>query len=189
MRPRDKEEDGVKLLEILKEKHYSPDIVVSYSVESLEMGKIISDELDADLQLKMAESLHIPGKPDTEFGAISDDGTLWIDKQLKEQNHISNEFILKAREIKSKDLKDISISYRSSFEPITGKKVLLIDCKLSEGFKAGATVKSLSKNSPESIAIAAPVVSTDRAVDLSDIVEQIFYLEKVTAPRKNEISY
>lgn len=174
---RNRAEAGTELVKLMERNAYKPDLVISCSMKGLEVGREISKNFQAGQRLKMTEKLLVPGK-DVAFGAVTEDGTMWIDDALRQEFDISSEYIDTSKEIKSERLKNLSRSYRGDFDSLKGRNVLLIDQGISEGFKAGAALGSILKKGPKHISIATPVISSNRRVELVDVADQLFYLEK-----------
>jgi putative phosphoribosyl transferase len=115
------------------------------------IGKVIADELSADLDVVLVHKLGHPNNPEYAYGAIDEDGVVYVDPT--EDRH--------AR-IEKAELERL-VSLRHKYTPLTQKidpkrrVVIIVDDGVATGWTIKAAVAFLTRAKAQSIVVAVPV--------------------------------
>lgn len=172
-------EAGEKLLERLKTEDIDPEAVFFDSRESFPLGKMIAEHYGVPLDIVTAETIHASGKRPSPVGAVSSDGTLWIDDAAAEKFSVSASHITESRDSKLEKMKREMLKYRGSIDRprVAGMDVLLATDGISTGMCEMACIGQLLKAGAGSVTLASPLASREgkriirkvaRVISLSD---------------------
>ncbi|MFB6174845.1 MAG: phosphoribosyltransferase family protein [Candidatus Nanohalobium sp.] len=154
-----RDEAGRKLSEKMAEEGLDPDIVLACSISGFEVAKTVAEELGTELDLRLAESIDVPGESNTVVAGVADEGTVWVDRTVKNKFQVSGAFIDHARIVKSRLLGLEKLKYSDNHALLAGKKVLLVDDVVTDSNRIAAALGSVTKQGAVEISFAAPLVS------------------------------
>lgn len=170
-------EAGRKLAEKAVKEDVKPDIVLACSVGGFEVARPVSEELDVDLDLRLAESITVPGKSDTKVAGVADEGTVWVDRAVKKEHQVSGAFIDRARLVKSRLLGLKKLEFSDDHALLSGKRVLVVDDVVTDSNRIAAALGSVTKQGAVKISFASPVISDSCASHIGDISDNLVYLD------------
>ncbi len=130
---------------------------------AIEVARALSCELDVVVTRKIP----IPGNTEGGYGAVAEDGTIFINRELVNALGLKREQIdRQAREV-LEEIKRRSDIYRTclTLKDLKEKTAIIIDDGLASGFTAVAAVNSVKRRNPAAVVVASPVASS-RAYDL-----------------------
>lgn len=175
---KDREDAGRELAERISDSGLGPDVVLCCSVEGFEVAKNLAENLDAELDLRFSESITVPGESDVIVAGVADDGTVWIDKPVKDEFRVSGAFIDRARIVKARLLGLEKSQYSDKNSILSGKKVLLADDAVLDSNRMAAAIGSAVKQGAVDVSVAAPVMSKACASHLKEISDRVFCLDE-----------
>lgn len=141
------------------------------------MGKIISDELQGDLDVVLVHKLRAPGDPEYAIGAVSEGGTLyrppypqhyWIPKEYLDRE-IQNE--LHALEQRRK----LYTPHRSAINA-ANRIVILVDDGIATGCTLLAAMGELDSQKPAKVVVAAAVAPPEAVEKLRKEADELLIL-------------
>lgn len=166
-----------KLKNSRKESRFDAVIPVTFS--GLQTAEKAADELNLPVRPLISSKLKVPGKPSLEFGAVTYDGTIWLDDAMVEEFMIDRDFIREiAAENRFKLRKKLEAKDMSPEIDIRSKNILIVTDGIASGMQASASIGACLKNGADSIAVATPFISTHALEDISRLAEDVIYLKK-----------
>jgi len=121
----------------------------------------VAGALEADLDLIICRKIPMPLNPEAGFGAIADDGTIFLNEELVRSFDLSRQQIdFEASKVRV-EIKRRSLLYRGDrpLVRVSGRTVILVDDGLASGFTMMAAVESVRHRSPREIVVAVPCAS------------------------------
>jgi len=174
----DRKEAGQKLAVALASYKNDKPIVLAIPRGGVEVGFYVADFLQAQLSIIMVRKLPFPYNPEAGFGAIAEDGTVFlledvsitvppdtIKKIIKEQN----------AEVKRR----IKILRKGQPLPeIKDRTVILVDDGIAMGSTMRAAVTLCRNKGAKKVVVAAPVTAPSTAAEFKRIADDVIILEK-----------
>ena len=143
---------------LLKFKDESP-IILCLPRGGVPVGFECARELKAEFDVIMVRKLPIPYNPEAGFGAITLDGSIFLNDDLVERIQITPEEIdaIAGRVLQEVKRRDKLFRGGRRLPEVGGRCVIVVDDGLASGFTMLAAVKWLRRVSPEKIVAAIPV--------------------------------
>lgn len=174
----DRKHAGQELSDFLKNK-IDIDLVVIPYIESYDVGIQVAETQNADVELRLSDFLTSPDAPYAEFGALAEDGTLWVDDSLRKELNVSPEFIEKRAKRLSKHLKRKSRGLARNTGSGKNRKAVIVSDGIGSGFREAAVAGSLLKDGFKEINVATPIKSRNTRADLRSVTTGIFCLHSI----------
>lgn len=154
-------------------------LIIALPRGGVAVGFPIAQALQTVLEVIIVRKLGTPNNPELGFGAVAEDGILFLDTELLDLLQITNSTITFLREKEEKELERHKQQYRNgqSLPLLTNKTIILVDDGLATGVTAHAALLSLKKHHPKKIIFAIPVCSQDTALAIRPMVDAIICLE------------
>lgn len=169
-------EEAAKILakELLKFKDKKP-VVLAIPRGGVVLAYEIAKELNAPLDIIIPRKLGSPGNPELAIGAVTEDGTAILNKNLIEELEIPENYIESEKERQIKEIKRRMKTYRGEEPPIDLKEktLILVDDGIATGATMKAAINSIKKKGPSAIIVAAPVAPPNTLEDLKRIVDEV----------------
>ena len=179
----------------LKKDARSDVMIIGLPRGGLIVGEVIATKLSCSLDMILVKRLRSPYNEELAIGAVTEDGTTYLNKSLIEELRITEEYINNELSYQLGEIKrqaDIYYEERKHFldeEKITatGKTVVIVDDGAATGSTIMATVRSLrNKHDPKRIIVAIPVCPRG-TVDLLRR-ESIAHVEVIISPADNNFN-
>jgi len=150
-------------------------IVVAIPRGGVPVGYKVAEKLRSPLSVLGIKKIGSPWDKEFAIGAIAEEGTLFLDKETIQQQHIRLSSIRDVIKDEKEYLQKKIAFYRKriSFPQIKNKHVILVDDGLATGISAKAAILALSKQHPKSILFTAPVCSAQAKENVFTIVTNI----------------
>lgn len=174
---RDRKDAGRHLAQALlryKEEH---PVVLAIPRGGAELGFEVAKALDADFDLLIARKLPFPDNPESGFGAIAEDGSLYI---IEEAARYLGEGTI--RRIIGQQQEEIvrrieRLRGGRDLIPIEGRTVILVDDGIAMGSTMHAAIAYCKRHGAKKIIVAAPVTSSRVKRQLEQIVDDVVILQ------------
>ncbi|MCL4321734.1 MAG: phosphoribosyltransferase [Deltaproteobacteria bacterium] len=175
---KNRREAGEKLAIALEKYKNKEDIIVlALPKGGIEVAFEVAKYLNAKFSLLIVRKLPFPDNPEAGFGAIAEDGSMYINKQSSwylSEKEINDIIFSQSQEIKRR----ISILRKGEPLPnLTNKTVILIDDGIAAGSTMRAAIMLCKKQGVKKIIVAAPVAGKDVAGRLKELVDELVILE------------
>jgi predicted phosphoribosyltransferase len=154
------------LRESLKKEARSDIIIVGLPRGGFIVAEIIAKKLSCILYMILVKRLRAPFNEEIAIGAVTNDGTTYLNKSIIEElkiteDYINNELSHQLEEIKLQA--DMYFDGKKQFSSannnnVTGKTIIIVDDGAATGSTIMATIKSLrNRHHPKRIIVAIPV--------------------------------
>ena len=175
---RDRKDAGEKLAkELLKYKDKDDVIVLAIPRGGVEVGLEVAKALNSDFSLLICRKLPYIDNPESGFGAICEDGTLYINPYAPYLP--SKEEILYIIDEQKEEIKRRIERLRGTkpLKDLKNKTVILVDDGIAMGSTMFAAVEAVKKSLASKVVVAVPVASQRAIEDFSKIADEIVVLE------------
>jgi predicted phosphoribosyltransferase len=156
---RDRVDAGDKLAkELLVYKKDNP-VVLAIPRGGVVLGYEVAKKLGAPMDIVVPRKIPAPSNSELGIGAVTQDGTVIIDEQLKEYLSVSEKYIKEETARQIKEIERRMKAYRGDKKPVPleGRVVILVDDGIATGATMIAAIRSIRKQNPQKIVVAVPV--------------------------------
>ena len=157
---KNRREAGEKLAEKLQAYKNRDDVLVlAVPRGGVAVGAALAKKLGLPLDLIIPRKLPIPQNPEMGFGAITSDGTIFLNHPVVEMYNLQPSEIKEIAKEVLIEVKRREKEYRGSnkFPKVKNKSVIIADDGLATGYTILAAVQAVKKHRPKEIIVAAPV--------------------------------
>ena len=160
----DREEAGRRLAAELGQYEDKHAVVLGIPRGGVAVARELARILHAELDVVLSRKLGAPGNPELAIGAISEDGTLFLDEDLQQRLGSSNEFTGYVEDEREKQYTRIAESIQRFRRvrpkiPVQGRTVIVTDDGLATGATMQASLRTVRKENPRRLIAAVPVGS------------------------------
>jgi len=160
--------DGGDFLAGMLEPEYRGEDVIVLAIPSggVPVGCRISDRLGSPLDLVIVRKLQIPGNPEAGFGAMTLEGSVFLNERLMAELKLDHSQIQAETERVKAELekRDRELRKGKSFPDPSEKRVILVDDGLASGYTMFASIYMVKKREAREIVVAVPT-APQRTVD------------------------
>ncbi|TGC09510.1 phosphoribosyltransferase [Methanolobus halotolerans] len=173
----DRRDAGIKLAESLDKYRESKALVLAIPRGGVEVGCQVAAYLDADFSLLITRKLPFPDNPEAGFGAIAEDGSLFLFRDAT--MWLSQDLIDRIVEEQSAEIRRrIGILRKGKPLPeIRDRTVILVDDGLAMGSTMRASIMLCKKEKAAMIVVAVPVAGREVAEDIGKMVDDLVVLD------------
>ena len=153
------------------------------------MAEVIARKLSCNMDMVISKRLRAPHNEEMAIGAVAEDGTIYLNKNLIEELKISDEYVDKELSYQLQEIRRLSKMYYHGTKTLldgkhitdNDKTIVIVDDGAATGSTIIATIRSLRKKYNPKYIIVALTVSPRGTVDLLRR-EGIDHIEVVTSP-------
>lgn len=177
---RDRKDAGRKLAELLKRFGPEQPLVVALPRGGVPVAREVADVLSAPLDVLVVRKLGVPTNPDLGFGAVAEDGSIYLDRLTLAMASVSDTEVgrtVREAEAEVQRRAKIYRAGRTRLE-VRGKTVLLVDDGIATGGTIRAALEALEKAGAGRVILAAPVITAGVASSLRPLVAELVCLEE-----------
>ena len=175
---KDRRDAGKKLAQALMHYQNTGAQVLAIPRGGVEIGYRVAKNLNADFSVLISRKLPFPDNPESGFGAMAEDGSVFIFQKLVSrlpEKTVQNIIAEQQEEIERR----ISILRKGKPLPdISGRTVILTDDGLAMGSTMRAAVFLCRNRGAGKIVVAVPVSSALVAREFRELVDEVVVLEK-----------
>jgi len=173
---KDRRDAGKKLARALEKYKNKKVIVLAIPKGGVEIGYYVAKHLGADFSIIVSRKLPYPNNPEAGFGAIAEDGSIFL---LEDAKYILKENIEAIiREQKREIKRRIKILRKNKPLPnLKDKIVILVDDGIAMGSTMLVSVMLCKKRKAKKIVVASPVSGKAFAESIKDKVDDVVILE------------
>lgn len=174
---RDRKDAGTQLgysLEHLRTEH---PFVLGIARGGVEVGYYVAMILDCQFNVLIVRKLGYPTRPEAAFGALAEDGSLYMApgaKRMISRNQIEAVIKQEADEIERRVQ-----TYRKGhhLQSLAGRTVILVDDGIATGATLFAAIEMCRNHQVRKLIVAAPVSSSDTEDQLQTMADEVVILE------------
>jgi putative phosphoribosyl transferase len=173
---RNRKDAALKLANALSSYRKKDAIVLGIPRGGAEIGYYVAIELQADFSLIITRKLGYPSNPEAAFGAMAEDGSVYIMKDL----YVSKDQVQSVVDKERKEIKRRIDKLRDGkpLPDIEGRIVILADDGIATGATLLSAISMCKKRDALKIVAAAPISSPQMANELRTLVDDVVILEK-----------
>ncbi|WP_200763867.1 phosphoribosyltransferase [Nitrosophilus alvini] len=174
---KDRKDAGKKLAQALMKYRDEKPIVLAIPRGGTEVGFEIAKALDADFSLIICRKLPFPYNPESGFGAVVEDGTVFINRAAAAG--LDDEEINRIIEKQFQETKRrIEILRKGKpLPPLENRTVILVDDGIAMGSTMTAAVEMCKKRGARKIVVAVPVAGKRAIEFFRHFADEIIVLE------------
>ncbi|MBN2719602.1 MAG: phosphoribosyltransferase [Proteobacteria bacterium] len=174
---RDRTEAGIRLGEALKGYRGEDVIVLAIPCGGAEVGWQAAQALDCPFSLIISRKLPFPDNPESGFGAVSEDGSLWLLPGIEERMPAAIIERIKTRQIQEIARRITVLRKNRPLPDIGGKTVILVDDGIAMGSTMRASVACCRHKGAGGVVVASPVTGAATAKEMERIADDVVIVE------------
>lgn len=153
-------------------------IVLAIPRGGVVVGFEVAKKLRIPIDIIVPRKIGAPFNPELAIGAVTEDGTMILDRQLIEYLGVSESYIEEESAQQRLEIKRRLRLYRggTSFLNLKGLQVILVDDGVATGATVRAALASIRKKDPKSVILAVPVAPPSTIRDLKREADDVIYL-------------
>lgn len=174
----DRKDAGKQLGLALKKYDYSHPILLGIPRGGIEVGYYAAKQLDCDFDVIVVRKLGYPQQPEAAFGALAEDGSLYLDPWSNK--YLSKEIIERVIEAEQEEINRRIEKYRQGRElpALKDRTVILVDDGIATGSTLFAAIYMIQKRNPKKLIVAAPISAKDRLAQIHAKTDEVIILEE-----------
>lgn len=174
----DRKDAGEKLAGALEDYKGKQVVVLAIPRGGVAVGYEVAKHLNAEFSILISRKLPYPDNPESGFGAIAEDGSMFIFEDAR--RWLSGETIDRIIEKQKQEIKRrIRVLRKGSPLPeIQDKIVILVDDGIAMGSTMLAAIMLCRNKKARKIIVAVPVTGKETAEEIRKRVDEIIVLEK-----------
>lgn len=167
--------EAAKILsESLKNPEPEVDRVVATSPSGLKTAEKVAKELDLPLSTLMSVNITAPGGKSPVLGAVSQEGTIWLDDAMIDEFMVERSYIQEIAGREKEKLRDaIQEKGLNPAENLKSEDILLVTDGVSSGMKTAASLGACMKKGVERRIVATPFISQHARGKISGLADEI----------------
>jgi predicted phosphoribosyltransferase len=169
---RDRLEAGDRLARRLEKYRDREGLVLAIPSGGIPIGLRISQHLELPFDLVISRKIPIPGNPEAGFGALSFEGSLFLNEPLVRELCLS----LSIPVVEEIQHRDAVFRGGRPFPDLRGKIVIVVDDGLASGYTMMASINFIKKRDPSRIAVAIPTAPESSIQLISAQADEILCL-------------
>jgi putative phosphoribosyl transferase len=174
---KDRKDAGRKLAAALQPYKEEDILVLAIPRGGVELGYEVAKALRCDFSLVICRKLPYPYNPESGFGAIAEDGSLYINKPAAasvSEHEIERIIMAQGKEIKRRIER---LRGGRALPPLKGRTVILVDDGIAMGSTMHAAVDLCRKAEAGKIIVAVPVAGREAKEKFSEMADEVIVLE------------
>lgn len=177
---KNRQEAGQQLAKQIRDEEISADLVLAIPRGGLPVGQVIAEELNLPLNITVARQIIAPYNPDIVIGAVTNNGSSWLDNDLINELEIDEVYIEDGKRVESDRAATRLAQYREHVEEpeIAGKTVILADDGIATGAVVRACIEQMKAAGASAVIVATPVIAEETAMELQDEVDTLVALKQ-----------
>jgi len=150
-------------------------IVLAIPRGGVVVGYEIAKRIGCPLDVIIPRKVGAPFDPELAVGAVTEDGTLYINEKICTVYGISKSYLQSESRAQVQEIMRRAELYRKGTRSINtaAKTVILVDDGIATGATMRAAIMSVKKNSSKAIIVAVPVGAKETVDDLKKDVEVV----------------
>lgn len=173
---RDRKDGGEHLGKALEKYRNRNVLVLGIPRGGVETAFYVARHLNAELSLVVTRKLGYPFNPEAAFGAIAEDGSLFIFDDARQ--YLSPDAIQRVANRERSEIQRRILALREGkpLPPVKGRTVILVDDGIATGATLFATIELCKKQEAAKIVVAAPVSGDRMEQMLKSKVDEVVIL-------------
>jgi hypothetical protein len=180
---RNREDAGRQLGTELKRLPLRDPLVLAIPRGGVVTGAAIAREINAELDVVLAHKLRSPIQPELAFGAIGEDGEMYLNHRVEEATGVTEEYLQEERARQLEEINRRRARFRTArpAASMEGRSVILTDDGIATGSTMLAAIEVVKGHDPYEVIVAVPVAPPDRLENLRHRCDRVICLEATFA--------
>jgi putative phosphoribosyl transferase len=176
---RNREEAAHQLAEKLQERKLRRPLVLAIPRGGVVTGAILAQKLGAELDVVLSRKLHAPGQPELALGAVSEDGSIYLNHYAREYPDLTDDYLNEERRQQIAEIERRKKIFRDVRPPapMQGRSVIVTDDGIATGSTMIAALQTAKLQNPHELIVAVPVVSPERVPEIRHWCDDLVYLQ------------
>jgi putative phosphoribosyl transferase len=173
----DRADAGRKLARALVAYRDKNPLVLAIPRGGVEVGAVVAVSLNADFSLLVSRKLPFPDNPESGFGAVAEDGSLYLHESAGAllDAGVIERIIEEQRQVIARRIEILRNG--SPLPALRGRTCILIDDGLAMGSTMRAALMLCKKRAPARIVVAVPVAGTRAKQVTAEQADEVIALE------------
>lgn len=158
--------------------HYKGEncIVLAIPRGGVVVGYEVAKHLGSPLDVIVPRKLGAPGQPELAVGAVSEDGTIYLDDEIVKLTGVDRRYVEETAEAEMGEIRRRVSVYREGRPSldVAGRIVILVDDGLATGSTVIAAIRHLRKLGPVKIVVAVPVASREALARVRKEADEVY---------------
>lgn len=152
-------------------------IVLGIARGGVETAYYVADELGCKFDVLIARKLGLPAQPEAAFGALAEDGSLYLHPRA---NRVLSKHDIETvidRETREIDRRKQTYRNGNNIPKLKGRTVILVDDGIATGATLFAAIEMCRHQQVNKLIVAAPVSGADTEAELQSKADEVVILE------------
>lgn len=176
----DRTDAGHRLADRLEAEGITPALVLAIPRGGLPIARPVADRLDVPLDVVVARKIGAPWNPELAVGAVTSDGTTWLNDAIVDDHSIDDTYLEEGIEAERRGAAEKLEHYRGEPGPpaVEGQDIIIVDDGVATGATMFACVEQLRGLGAKRITVAVPVGAPDAIARLRSLADAVVCLEE-----------
>jgi predicted phosphoribosyltransferase len=173
-----REDAAHQLAEKLRGRKLRHPLILAIPRGGVVIGAILAQKLGAELDVVLSRKLHAPGQPELALGAISEDGSIYLNHYAREYPDLTDDYLIEERSRQVAEIERRKKLFRDVRPPasIQDRSVIVTDDGIATGSTMIAALQTAKLKDPHELVVAVPVVSPERIPEIRRWCDDLVYL-------------
>lgn len=173
---RNREDAASRLAAILRGRKFANPLVLAIPHGGVVIGAVLARELGAELDVVLARKLRAPDQPELAIGAISENGSVYLDDDAAEA--VTDEYFHQEQAHQMAIIAERRRRLRRARPEalVTGRSVIITDDGIATGSTMMSILQTVRAHDPAELIVAIPVAPADRIHDLEKQCDEVVCL-------------
>ena len=156
---RDRQDAGHQLAAELSRLELLNPLVLGIPRGGMIPAAVIADAIHAELDVVLAHKLRSPRQPELAFGAVGEDGEVYLNHHAREVVGVTEAYLERERQTQFHEIERRQKLFRSGKPAATvlGRSVILTDDGIATGSTMFAAIEVIKAQQPHELIVAVPV--------------------------------
>ncbi len=153
------------------------DIVVGITRGGIPVACVVAERLDCPLGAVVVQKIGAPGREELALGAVTADGTAWLNDDLIDRLDIDDGAVAKRREQAVTTAREKADRYREQSRSLAGERVVVVDDGVATGATANAALTAARDRDASAVVFAVPVAAPSALPALRERADDVVAVE------------
>ena len=174
-----REDAAYQLAEKLRGRKLRHPLVLAIPRGGVVIGAILAQKLGAELDVVLSRKLHAPGQPELALGAISEEGSIYLNHYAREYPDLTEDYLIEEQRQQTAEIERRKQLFRDIRPPasLQGRSVIITDDGIATGSTMIAALQTAKLKDPHELVVAVPVVSPERITEIRRWCDDLVYLQ------------